>query len=35
LTKNENLVSKKERMVDRLHRINQLEKEVGMVKIVD
>ena len=35
LTKNENLVSKKERMVDSLHRINQLQKEVGMVKIAD
>lgn len=35
LTKNENLVSKKEKMTDSLNRINELEKEVGMVKLAD
>ena len=35
LTKNENLNSKKEKMMDSLNRINQLEKEVGMVKLAD
>lgn len=35
LTKNENLTSKEERMIDSLSRINELEKEVGMVKLAD
>jgi len=35
LTKDENLSSKKERMIDSLKRINELEKEVGMVKLAD
>lgn len=35
LTKNENLDSKKEKMIDSLNRINQLEKEVGIVKLAD
>lgn len=35
LTKNENLGSKKEKMTDSLNRINQLEKEVGIVKLAD
>ncbi|GAA4272978.1 HD domain-containing protein [Aquimarina gracilis] len=35
LTKNENLGSKKEKMVDSLNRINELQKEVGLVKIAD
>ncbi|MBW1296296.1 HD domain-containing protein [Aquimarina litoralis] len=35
LTKKENLASKKEKMIDSLHRINQLEKEVGIVKLAD
>lgn len=35
LTKDENLSSKKERMIDSLKRINALEKEVGMVKLAD
>ncbi|GAA3513593.1 HD domain-containing protein [Aquimarina addita] len=35
LTKDENLSSKEERMTDSLHRINQLQKEVGLVKIAD
>jgi (p)ppGpp synthase/HD superfamily hydrolase len=35
LTKNEALQTKKERMIDSLNRINQLEKEVGLVKIAD
>ncbi|WP_321308633.1 HD domain-containing protein [Marinifilum fragile] len=35
LTKNVNLPSKKEQMLDSLSRINQLEKEVGMVKLAD
>ncbi|MGG6231993.1 HD domain-containing protein [Tenacibaculum sp. SDUM215027] len=35
LTKNKNLDSKKEKMIDSLNRINKLEKEVGMVKLAD
>ena len=35
LTKNTLLISKKEKMLDSLIRINQLEKEVGMVKLAD
>lgn len=35
LTKDENLGSKASKMKDSLSRINQLEKEVGMVKIAD
>ena len=35
LTKNENLTSKKERMLDSLNRINKLEKEVAIVKLAD
>ncbi|MBA6157205.1 bifunctional (p)ppGpp synthetase/guanosine-3',5'-bis(diphosphate) 3'-pyrophosphohydrolase [Tenacibaculum sp. S7007] len=35
LTKNENLKSKSERMLDSLNRINTLQKEVGIVKIAD
>lgn len=35
LTKNVNLPSKREQMLDSLSRINQLEKEVGMVKLAD
>lgn len=35
LSKNENLPSKEEQMLDSLSRINQLEKEVGMVKLAD
>ncbi|MGS2738197.1 HD domain-containing protein [Sinomicrobium sp. M5D2P17] len=35
LTKNDNITSKKERMTDSLRRINQSEKEVGMVKLAD
>lgn len=35
LTKNENLDSKKEKIIDSLNRINQLEKEVGIVKLAD
>lgn len=35
LTKNENLVTKEERMIDSLNRINELEKEVGIVKLAD
>jgi len=35
LTKNDDLTSKKERMLDSLHRINALEKEVGLVKLAD
>lgn len=35
LTKNNELPTKKEQMLDSLHRINQLEKEVGMVKLAD
>ncbi len=35
LTKDEKLPSKQERMADSLHRINKLQKEVGLVKIAD
>lgn len=35
LTKNEKLPTKKERMLDSLERINQLNKEVGIVKLAD
>jgi (p)ppGpp synthase/HD superfamily hydrolase len=35
LTKNERLGSKIDQMTDSLHRINELEKEVGMVKLAD
>ena len=35
LTKDEKLLSKEERMKDSLARINQLQKEVGIVKIAD
>lgn len=35
LSKNEDLQTKKVRMMDSLERINLLEKEVGMVKIAD
>ncbi|TPN80977.1 HD domain-containing protein [Aquimarina algicola] len=35
LTKNESLNTKNERMIDSLNRINQLEKEVGIVKLAD
>lgn len=35
LTKNEALLSKQERMIDSLERVNRLEKEVGMVKLAD
>ena len=35
LTKNTKLTSKKERMKDSLSRINELEQEVGMVKLAD
>lgn len=35
LTKNESLASKKEKMTDSLNRINELDKEVGMVKLAD
>ncbi|GGE21494.1 HD domain-containing protein [Psychroflexus salis] len=35
LTKDESLTTKKERMIDSLNRINELEKEVGMVKLAD
>jgi len=35
LTKDDSFNSKKERMFDSLHRINSLEKEVGMVKLAD
>ncbi len=35
LTKDEKLESKQERMTDSLHRINKLQKEVGLVKIAD
>ncbi|KAF9658219.1 HD domain-containing protein [Tenacibaculum sp. ZH5_bin.1] len=35
LTKNKNLDSKKEKMIDSLNRINKLKKEVGMVKLAD
>ncbi len=35
LTKNESLPTKREKMIDSLTRINQLSKEVGIVKIAD
>lgn len=35
LTKNEELPTKKERMMDSLNRINSLQDEVGMVKLAD
>lgn len=35
LTKNNNLSSKKEKLIDSLVRINKLEKEVGIVKLAD
>jgi (p)ppGpp synthase/HD superfamily hydrolase len=35
LTKNENLISKGDKMIDSLNRIIELEKEVAMVKIAD
>lgn len=35
LTKNEDLPGKSERMQDSLNRINNLEKEVGLVKLAD
>lgn len=35
LTKNDEISSKEERMIDSLNRINTLEKEVGMVKLAD
>jgi len=35
LTKNEELPSKEEQMMDSLNRINQLPKEVGLVKLAD
>ncbi|MGG6232185.1 hypothetical protein [Tenacibaculum sp. SDUM215027] len=35
LSKDENLQSKKERMIDSLNRINELQKEVGIIKIAD
>ncbi|MFT5168236.1 MAG: (p)ppGpp synthase/HD superfamily hydrolase [Saprospiraceae bacterium] len=35
LTKDEKLPSKRERMVDSLNRINQLDNEVGLVKLAD
>ena len=35
LTKNENLETKEERMLDSLDRINKLPKEIGLVKIAD
>ncbi len=35
LTKDDKLESKIERMTDSLHRINKLQKEVGIVKIAD
>jgi (p)ppGpp synthase/HD superfamily hydrolase len=35
LTKNDKLASKEERMADSLRRIDQLEKEVGIVKLAD
>jgi (p)ppGpp synthase/HD superfamily hydrolase len=35
LTKDESLISKKEKMADSLNRINKLVKEVGMVKLAD
>ncbi len=35
LTKDENLSSKNEKMIDSLNRINKIETEVGMVKLAD
>lgn len=35
LTKNKNLGTKSEQMIDSLKRINKLQKEVGLVKIAD
>ena len=35
LSKDESLISNKEKMIDSLIRINELDKEVGMVKIAD
>lgn len=35
LTKNKNFTSKRERLLDSLNRINELEKEVGIVKLAD
>lgn len=35
LTKNSDLASKNERMIDSLKRIKELQKEVGMVKLAD
>jgi len=35
LTKDEELQSKQEKMIDSLNRINKLQKEVGLVKIAD
>jgi (p)ppGpp synthase/HD superfamily hydrolase len=35
LIKNDSLGTKQEKMADSLRRINQLEKEVGMVKLAD
>ena len=35
LTKDGNLSTKKEKMIDSLNRINELDKEVGMVKLAD
>ncbi|MBK8558029.1 MAG: bifunctional (p)ppGpp synthetase/guanosine-3',5'-bis(diphosphate) 3'-pyrophosphohydrolase [Lewinellaceae bacterium] len=35
LTKDDKFLSKKEKMMDSLQRINQLDKEVGLVKIAD
>lgn len=35
LTKNESLKSKRDMMIDSLNRINELQKEVGIVKIAD
>ncbi len=34
-TKNETLASKEEKRIDSLNRINDLQKEVGLVKIAD
>jgi (p)ppGpp synthase/HD superfamily hydrolase len=35
LTKDDSFLTKKEKMADSLKRINQLEKEVGLVKLAD
>ena len=35
LTKKDNFSTKREKMLDSLHRVNQLEKEVGLVKLAD